>query len=538
MIRYRQFSSKTIAKYTLGALAVGILSGCMKLGPDFAGITNPPLPKEWKHPSAHDDRTVAQWWKTFHDPTLSHLVEKTYAQNLDIKSAGLRILQARAILGISEGLMFPQVQTLSGSASSSKNSGNDIATAGINFDLGWELDIWGKYARGIESSQADVYASIASHHDIMVSVIAEVARNYIEYRTSEERIAYAKRNIVIQERVTQLTEVQFNTGNVSELDMQQARSQLYNTRASIPAIELSKAQALNALAFILATDANTIKKILDKESKKYSDSASKYISQKKQEVIQLNENSSGLLDVNIIPQAQLNPYNKIDAALLMRRPDIKVAEYAVRSSNAQIGASIAELYPSFSLFGNIGYNTNNAQGSWQNGSDALGVSVGPSFSWNIFQYDRIKNQIRLQDALFEESLVNYNKSVLAAVSEVSNALEGHIWTQSQQTEIKKAVDATVRAFNISVVQYNDGLVGYERLLNTVEKLTTTQDRYATIKGNLSLQTIALYKALGGGWQISQGKSYLSAETAARMQKTVDWGRYLDANMTQIPKGIQ
>lgn len=538
MNSHRQSRSKTIAKYTLGALAVGMLSGCMKLGPDFAGIQNPPLPQAWKHASPYDDRTVAQWWKTFHDPTLSLLVEKTYAQNLDIKSAGLRILQARAILGISEGLMFPQVQTLSGSASSSKNSGNDLATAGINFDVGWELDIWGKYARGIESSQADVYASIASHHDIMVSVIAEVARHYIEYRTAEERIAYAKRNVVIQERVTQLTEVQFNTGNVSELDMQQARSQLYNTRASIPAIELSKAQALNAMAYILASDAHLIKKILDKESKKYSDSASKYISQGEQNVIQLNQNGSGLLDVNIIPQARLNPYNKIDAALLMRRPDIKVAEYAVRSANAQIGASIAELYPSFSLFGNIGYNSNNARGSWLNGSDALGVSVGPSFSWNIFHYDRIKNQIRLQDALFEESLVNYNKSVLSAVSEVSNALEGHIWIQSQQVEIKKAVDATVRAFNISVIQYNDGLVGYERLLDTVEKLTTTQDRYATIKGNLSLQTIALYKALGGGWQISQGKSYLSTETAARMKVTVDWGRYLDANMTQIPKGIQ
>lgn len=517
---------------------MGILSGCMKLGPDFAGIQNPPLPKTWKHSRTYDDRTVAQWWKTFHDPTLSLLVEKTYAQNLDIKSAGLRILQARAILGISEGLMFPQVQTLSGSASYTKNSGNDLATAGINFDVGWELDIWGKYARGIESSQADVYASIASHHDIMVSVIAEVARNYIEYRTAQERIAYAKRNVVIQERVTQMTKVQFNTGNVSELDMQQARSQLYNTRAAIPAIELSKSQALNAMAFILASDAIALKKILDKNSKKYSDSASKYISQKNQEVIQLNENGTGMLNINIIPQAHINPYNKIDAALLMRRPDIKVAEYAVRSANAQIGASMAELYPSFSLFGNIGYNTNNARGSWLNGSDALGVTVGPSFSWNIFHYDRIKNQIRLQDALFEESLVIYNKSVLGAVAEVSNALEGHIWTQSQQAEIKKAVDATVRAFNISAVQYKDGLVGYERLLDTVEKLTTTQDRYATIKGNLSLQTIALYKTLGGGWQISQGKSYLSAQTAEHMKATVDWGRYLDANMTQIPKGIQ
>ena len=140
--------------------------------------------------------------------------------------------------------------------------------------------------------------------------------------------------------------------------------------------------------------------------------------------------------------------------------------------------------------------------------------------------------------MFEESLVYYNNSVLTAVSEVSNALESYTWVQKQQKEIKSAVDATVRAFNISVIQYNDGLVSYQRLLNTVEKLTSTQDRYASIKGNLSLQTIAFYKALGGGWQISKGRSYLSAETAARMKQRVDWDRYLDENMTRLPEGMK
>jgi outer membrane protein TolC len=319
--------------------------------------------------------------------------------------------------------------------------------------------------------------------------------------------------------------------------MQQARSQLYNTRASIPAIEFTKSQALNALAFLLSSDAADIKNILEGKGKQQTDNFSKYIVQSQQDIMQLKESGSGFSQVNMIPQAHINPYKNIDAQLLTRRPDIKVAQYRAQAQNAQIGSSMAELYPSFSLFGNIGYNSNNSRGAWLSGSEPLGVTVGPSFSWNIFHYDRIKNKIRLQDALFEESLVNYNKSVLTAVSEVSNALEGYMWTQKQQTEIKKAVDATIRAFNISVVQYNDGLVGYERLLTTVEKLTSTQDRYAVINGNLSLQAIALYKALGGGWHISQGESYLSEDTASRMKKTVDWGRYLDANMTQIPKGM-
>ena len=528
-----------LPKIGLSALTVMMLSGCVKLGPDFTGVDTPPLPKNWTQGSNKvNNDAIAQWWKTFDDPSLNTLVQKTYAQNLDIKSAGLRILQARSVLGISEGLSFPQVQTLSGSAATTRSNGNNFEVAGVNFDLGWEMDIWGKYARGIESSEANLYASLASYNDIMVSVIAEVARNYINYRTSEERLAYAKRNIKIQERVTQMTEVQFNSGNVSELDMQQSRSQLYNTRSAIYSLEITKAKSRNAMALLLATDANNITKILESGTKKNRDSTGKFVGKEKQGVLQIKGGTSDLLNVEMIPKARLNPYNKIDADLITRRPDVKVAEYRVRSENALIGSSIAELYPSFSLFGNIGYNTNNATGSWVTGSDALGVTVGPAFSWNIFQYGRIKNKIRLQDAVFEASLVSYNKKVLSAVSEVSDALEGYILTKKQQVENRKAVNATVRAFNISVIQYNDGLVSYQRLLTTVEKLTSTQDRYASIKGNLAIQAVLLYKALGGGWQISKGRSYLSAETAAKMKERVDWDRYLDDNMTRLPEGMQ
>ena len=333
-----------------------------------------------------------------------------------------------------------------------------------------------------------------------------------------------------------MTEIQFNSGNVSELDMQQARTQLYNTRTSIPAIELSKVKARNAMTLLLGTDTAQIESLLEKQNANLYNSANKLIEENKG-IIQLKEGQKGLTDVNLVPKSRLNPYYKIDANLLIRRPDIKVAEYQVRSNSALIGAKLAELYPSFSLFGNIGYNTNNQTGSWLNGTNPLGVTIGPSFSWNIFNYGRIKNQIRLQDAKFEESLVNYNKSVLSAVSEVSNALNGYILTNKQHIENKKAVEATIRAFNISVVQYNDGLVNYQRLLTTVEKLTSTQDRFASIKGNVALNAIALYKALGGGWQISRGKSYISRETAEKMKARTDWGNYLDPSMTKLPKGF-
>ncbi|HEY9128621.1 MAG TPA: TolC family protein [Sulfurovum sp.] len=528
---------RNFKKIGLSALTVLMLSGCVKLGPDFSGVDSPPLPDNWSKDNKANTQAIAQWWKTFNDPTLNVLVEKAYAQNLDIKSAGLRILQARAALGISESLTLPQLQTLSGNAATTRYSGNNFEAANLNFDLGWEMDLWGKYARGIESSQANLYATLASYNDILVSVIAEVARNYINYRTAEERMAYAVRNVTIQERVTKMTEVQFNSGNVSELDVQQARTQLYNTRSAIPSLEISKVKARNAICVLLAMDAKEADKLLSKERVRFADSTQRYIGDEKKGTMQIKQENKDILNVEMIPRPRLNPYYKIDADLITRRPDIKVAEYNVHSNSALIGAKMADLYPSFSLFGNIGYSTNNVTGSWTSGSDALGVAIGPAFSWNIFQYDRIKNQIRIQDAAFEESLVNYNKKVLSAVSEVSDALNSYILTRKQQEENRKAVDATVRAFNISVVQYNDGLVSYERLLGTVEKLTSTQDRYAAINGNQAINAILLYKALGGGWQMSQGKSYLSEKTAEKMKKSVDWGRYLDANMTRLPEGM-
>lgn len=524
-----------LAKLGTPALMIILLgSGCNNIGPDFSGVDKINIPQEWKTKGKRNDAHIAGWWKIFNDPILNTLVQTTYAQNLDLKSAGLRILQARAALGISEGFVYPQVQTLSGNVARLHQNDTNFNTASVIFDIGWETDIWGKYARNIESSEANLYTSIASYDDVMVSVIAEVARNYINYRTSEERIAYAKRNIAIQERVTRMTEIQFNSGNVSELDMQQARAQMYSTRSKLPPLELTIIRARNAMAVLMGMDLRKVERML-RLSKKYSDSIGKYVDTKKS-FIQINEGKNDMLSISFTPTAKFNPYNKVDAGILSSRPDLKVAEYQAHANSANIGSSMAELYPSFSLFGNIGLTSNNATGQWISAGDALGVAIGPSFSWNIFQYDRIKNQIRLQDAIFEESLVNYNKKVLSAVSEVSDALNGYILTKKQQEENIQTVNATARAFNISAIQYNDGLVDYERLLTAVENLTVSQDLYAQIKGSLAINVILLYKALGGGWQMSQGKAYISEDMAAKMQKRIDWGRYLDANMTRLPQG--
>jgi len=501
------------------------MAGCTKLGPDFKKEDSVKFPKDLKRDTNATDKELASWWDMFHDKTLDALIQKAYAQNIDIKQAGLRILQSRTILGISKGLVYPQAQTLSGSAISSLQNSKTVNSVGVNFDVGWEIDFWGKYARGIESAEATLYMSVASYRDIMTTVVAEVARNYINYRVAQERIIYAKRNIAIQEKVAKMTEIQFNSGNVSELDMQQARTQLYSTRAKLPAIRLSKVNSLNAIALLLGIPKEEVAVMLEND---FHDKTDNYIKNKNSTVVEIKDNKDDYLGVSIIPRGAFDPTSKIDISLIKRRPDIQIAEYKARAQSAKIGSTKALLYPSFILVGNIGINSNDISGNFVSFDDAMGVSAGPSFRWNIFNYGRIKNQIRLQDAIFEESMLNYNKTVLKAINDVSNALNGYMYTKLQLQENEKALKATVRAFNLSARQYNDGLVSYQRLLSTVEKLTITQDVYAQIKGLVSIDEILLYKSLGGGWQYSKGKDYISKETKERLQKSgVDWGDYLD-----------
>ena len=476
-------------------------TACSVVGPDYKKPKEQKLPTNWDTNLTKSDTGIQEWWKNFNDETLNTLVQKTYEQNLDLRSAGLRILQARSALGISQGLTYPQVQTLSGNLATVRAGGNNFASTGVSFDMGWEMDVWGKYARGIESSEATLYASIASYDDILVSIIAEVARDYINYTTAKERIAFAKRNIEIQTRVTKMTEVQFNAGNVSELDMQQSRTQLYSTMSILPTLKLTQIKSRNAIAVLLGVLPQDIDKILSTPETNSTD---------------------------FIPSVLLADDFKINASIVKRRPDLQVAELQAQAQSARIGSAKAELYPHFSLFGSLGLSTNNAGSSWISAGDAIGISAGPAFSWNIFQYDRIKNQVHIQDAKFQESLTNYNKKVLQAVGEVDSALNGYRLTKEQLRLNKQAIESTTRAYKLSITQYENGLVTYQRLLSTVESLTRNEDAYAQIKGNIAIQVISLYKALGGSFDVKQHEYINKKDLNAMKERGVDWGDYLES----------
>ncbi len=483
------------------------------VGPDF----EPPdatLPETWNQDEAQgisrrsaDD---ARWWRVFNDPVLDTLVRTARAQNLDLQIAGLRVLEARARLGIVTGSLYPQSQTLPGNYSYNRGEKTRFTSryfnqAGVGFDAGWELDFWGKFRRGIESADASLVANIAGYDDVLVTLTAEVARNYVLIRTLEERIRLARENIVIQQRSLELTRNQFETGSVTELDMQQATTQLRNTQALVPNLLISLEQAQHALSILMGMPPQDLRAMLG--------------------------------NATHIPTAPAEVAVGIPADLLRRRPDIRQAELQAAAQSAQIGIADAELLPSFTLFGSIGWNVNDA------GRDSLGelfessslrFSTGPAFQWKILNYGRLKNQVRVQDARFQQLLSNYENRVLSAAGEVKDAMSGFLHSKVETEYRKQSVEAAKRAADLSMLQYTEGVSLYQSVLDATRSLASQQDAWAQTRGNIAINLIALYKALGGGWEVHRAQDFVPEDVRREMEQRTDWGELLETGNERPP----
>ena len=507
----------------IAVLLIPLLAGCTMVGPDYQPPQAPQLPSAWSaEETEKESAAVSAWWQLFSDPVLDELIKRGASQNLSIEAAGLRIVQARAALGISDALVFPQQQQVNANAGAAYRNEDWYKSANATLDVGWEMDIWGKYARGIESSEAKLYATIASYRDVMVTISAEIARNYINYRTAQERIFLSQQNIAIQQRVVEMTQVQFDAGNVSELDVQQAMTQLYATQSSLPELTIARLQARNAIALLLGTIPEEIAPLLAQPRERTAPPFEQQLNSTRRPTVAAEDYNN----YSVIPTAPaLEP--SIPPRLVLRRPDLQVAELQTRAQSARIGLTEADLYPQFFLFGSVGLSETVRSSDSFDASNAVTASIGPGLSWNILQYDRIKNRVRIEDALFQESLSNYNQSVLLAVREVSNALEAYHFTVNKSRYDLAAVQASIRAFNISANQYNNGLVSYQRLLSTVEKMTVREDVYAQTRGRIANQVVALYKALGGGWEPFTGNPVVKPATVEQMKSRTDWGDYLE-----------
>jgi NodT family efflux transporter outer membrane factor (OMF) lipoprotein len=505
--------------YLLVLTVMGFLvSGCAMVGPDYP--TPPPAPEQKAWIEQTDPKIKAEptdlsnWWEVFDDPVLNSLVEQAYEQNLPLRIAGLRILEARAQLGIAYGNLYPQQQQGSGGAGYNRisknrlnlppdvrnNIDNDINVYSLGFDAFWEVDIWGKFRRNVESGLGVLEASIASYDDVLVSLTAEVARTYVAIRTFEERLEIARENVRIQSRSLQIAEARFKGGEVSELDVAQAKALLSETQSLIPRLSRDVRQAKNALSILLGKVPS-----------------------------ELNEILGGPKPIPAVPPEVVVG---VPAELLRRRPDIRLAERQVAAQSPRIGVAKAELYPAFSLLGTIGLASLHT-GDFFN-SDSVTGTAGASFTWNILNYGRIKNNVRAQDARFQELAVNYQNTILRAVQEVEDAMVGFLRTQEEAKFLLSSVQAYKRSVELSLLQYREGLVDYIRVLDTQRFLTRSQETYTARKGDIVISLVAMYKALGGGWQIREGRDFVPEQIRVEMAQRTDWGKLLSLEKQEPP----
>ncbi len=488
-----------------------LLSGCIKVGPDFK---KPAAQVEDKWLEVGDPKIrsesgdYANWWTVFNDPVLNSLIESAYRQNLPLRIAGIRILNARAQLGIAVGSQYPQQQDAFGVYSReqlSRNNANPARSKSFDFwspgfDALWELDIWGRFRRGVESADADLAASIANYDDILVSLVAEVASVYIQIRTLEQRLEVARENVRIQGRSLQIAQARFRGGAVTELDVTQATALLRNTESTIPSLETNLRQARNALSILLGTPPRDLGDILGAPGR--------------------------------IPTAPPEIAVGIPAELLRRRPDIRRAELQAAAQSAQIGIARADLFPAFSLVGNIAFEAEDAGNIFEGNS--LAGSIGPSIQWPILNYGRLKDNVRVRDARFQELIVSYQDTVLRAQLEVEDAIVAFLRSQDQVRFLFESVEAAKRSVDLALIQYREGIADYQRVLDTQGFLVQQQDNLTAGNGDVPRNLIALYKALGGGWEIRRGKDFVPPETRDEMRSRTDWGKLLSPDEIESP----
>jgi NodT family efflux transporter outer membrane factor (OMF) lipoprotein len=419
----------------------------------------------------------AQWWNALNDPTLDWLVEASRRENLSLRIACFRIVEARAQRAVVAGNLFPQTQQAAGSYTRnqlSRNVANQVPELNYNdwtvgATLAWEIDFWGLYRRALESADAQVAASIYNYGDALVLLLSEVAQSYVDVRTAEARLNYARKNVEDQKVSLQLAQVKYNNGATTRLDVTQGESNLAQTEAAIPPLEAARRQAANQLCILMAMPPRDLDAALGRRD---------------------------------IPAVSPMVAVGIPADLLCRRPDVRRAEREAAAQSAQIGVATAALYPHLSISGTIFYDAERFQQLFEPGS--LGGSVGPSFTWNILNYGRLVGGINVQDARFQQLVLRYQNTVLQANAEAENALVGFLQAQQQVGYLATSVRAAEESLSLVRIQYNEGKTDFNRVVNVEQLLTQQEDQLAVARGSVAGNLILLYKALGGGWQIPNG----------------------------------
>ncbi|WP_211193359.1 TolC family protein [Paraburkholderia sp. UYCP14C] len=481
------------------------LSGCMRVGPDFK-----PQHEAWSEHWSSASITqvtqqgaqpdVRQWWLIFGDQNLERLIASADANNGDLKIAGLRVLEARAQLGIALAGRYPQVQQVNADVlpSARKRSGGfnpksgAFVQYGAGFIVGWELDFWGRFSRAIESADASFFAAQANRDDALVLLHAQVADTYFTLRVAQARLRIARENAQLQKRSYDIAQKLFKAGESDELDFQQAKTQYLGTLSSIPDLESQIVLARHALSGLIGRAPGPLPE-LDVQAGKEG----------------------------VVPLVDHAVLQDVPADLLLRRPDVRAAEYQMAAQSALIGVAKADLYPSVSLLGTLTWTASSLAGA----PSTLLFAAGPSVTWNVFDYGRITNNVRVQDARLQELTVAYQNTVRDAAREADDAATALIAALQRDTILNDAQGAARRSLTLANTIYREGYSDFQRVLDAQRALFAQQDAYVVNRSNAVGSVIALYKALGGGWETEQ--PLVDAATRAQMRQRTDWGDLLD-----------
>ena len=451
-----------------------------KVGPNYE---RPPAPvaQHWIDASDAHIQTaspdLSRWWGVFNDPILNRLVDCAYQQNLTLRQAGFRVLEARAQLAIAKGELFPQTQQASGAYQ--RVAGNSLASStpspagkffnnwNYGFNLAWELDFWGRLRRAITAGEDNLDASVANYDQVLVTMLGDIAQNYVEIRTDQEQIKYLRANVKVQQLVFNYFDARLKAGyKVSNLDWGQAKQTLKQTEAQIPPLETDARQAANRLCTLLGIPASDLE---------------------------------GLLGTGPIPTVPPTVAIGIPAELVRRRPDVRQAERLAAAQAEQIGIAEAQLYPIFSITGVLNWQAQNFKDLFT--SNAFNGSVGPQFQWALLNYGRIHNNILFQDATFKQLVVAYQAQVLQASQDVENGIVTFLKAQVQTKLLQESVQGADVAEKAVLAQFKAGEVDVNRYATIEQALVTEQNALAQAQGQIAQGLILMYRGLGGGWEI-------------------------------------
>lgn len=453
---------------------------------------------------------VSQWWTVFADPVLDELVQSAYRQNLTLREAGLRVLEARAQRNIAAGQLFPQTQVAAGDYAREGMSGNAanfpagaqrwFSQWDLGFSLAWELDFWGRFRRAVESADAELDASVADYDDVLVTLVADVATNYVEIRTLQQRLELARASVTLFEKILAVPEARYKADSKNRVSYDLAKANVAQAKALVPKLEIALRQAENRLCILLGTPPRDLEEELGTAA---------------------------------IPSPPLEVAAGIPADLLSRRPDVRSAERQAAAQCARIGIAEADFYPQISITGTLGWSSEQLSDLLASGS--FNGSVAPAFRWNILNYGRILNHVRGEDARFQEAVTRYQQVVLRAAGEVEDALVAFVKSQERAEALDASAEAWRDGTDLLAAQYRGELIDFVPVGYFQQNLLQQQDEATQAQGDVALALIDVYRALGGGWQIRLGGGHpAAASVPLRPVGPLD-GEGLSAEMLPLPE---